>query len=218
MTRACLIRKLVETLEALYGPIAPRHPTPILDTLIACILSQHTSDANSGRAYAQLRERFASWREVADADPAEVEAAIHGGGLAHTKTRSIQAVLNAVRDRNGEPDLEWLRELNDARARDELLRLPGVGPKTAAIVLCFAMGRPVLPVDTHVYRVTWRLGLIEKGLSLAHAHEALGALVPSDVVYPFHVSLIRHGRTVCHAVRPACDRCKIRDLCRFHHQ
>lgn len=209
------IRAIVGLLERAYGPVEPRAPSPCLDTLIACILSQHTSDANSGRAFASLRERYPTWRQAADADEDEIEAAIRSGGLARTKARTILGVLRTVPRDRGEPDLEHLRSMTDDDARAELIRLPGVGPKTAAIVLCFAMGRPVLPVDTHVFRVAWRLGLIERRIGEARAHEALGAVVPSDLVYRFHVSLIRHGRGRCRAVRPDCDGCVLRAECAY---
>lgn len=208
---------MVERIEAAIGVAEPRPPSPVLDTLIACILSQHTSDANSGRAYATLAARYPTWAEAAKASEGEIEAAIRSGGLAKTKARAILKALNAVRDADGVPDLEHLRTMADDDARAYLLRLPGVGPKTAAIVLCFAMGRPVLPVDTHVFRVSWRLGLIERRLGEARAHEALGSLVPSDLVYRFHVCLIRLGRSICRASKPACTECPISDMCRFAH-
>lgn len=209
------IPRLLDLLERAYGRAEPRAQAPCLDTLIACILSQHTSDVNSGRAYGRLRGRFGDWEDVERADPYEIEEAIRCGGLAPSKTRTIVGVLGAVRESFGTLSLERLHEMTDDAARAVLLGLPGVGPKTAAIVLCFAMGRPVLPVDTHVFRVAWRMGLVERRLGEARAHEALGALVPSDLVYRFHVGLIRHGRTTCRAQRPACDRCVIADMCAF---
>ncbi len=215
MTRSDLIGPIVERIEAVFGRPEPRDRSLCLDTLIACILSQHTSDANSGRAYANLVAAFPSWSLAASASEREIEDAIRCGGLARVKARTILGALNAVRNHEGMPDLEHLHALSDDDARNELLRLPGVGPKTAAIVLCFAMGRAVLPVDTHVFRVSWRLGLIERRLGEARAHEALGAIVPSELVYRFHVSLIRLGREVCRAAKPDCGRCPIGDMCRW---
>lgn len=130
------------------------------------------------------------------------------------KARAIKGVLAAVLRDEGALSLERLRDLPTDEAWDMLTNLPGVGPKTAAIVLCFAMGRPVLPVDTHVHRVSRRLGLIAPGVGAAAAHEALGAAVPSETVYRFHVALIRHGRKTCRARRPACADCVVADLCR----
>ena len=216
MVGSDLICAIVERIEGVFGVPEPRAQSACLDTLIGCILSQHTSDTNSGRAYANLRAAFPTWTEAADADADAIEAAIRCGGLARTKANTILRALHAVRNAEGVPDLEHLRSMSDDEARHRLLRLPGVGPKTAAIVLCFAMGRPVLPVDTHVFRVSWRLGLIDKRLGEARAHEALGAIVPSDLVYRYHVGLIRLGRGLCRAVKPACAQCSIRQWCAWY--
>jgi endonuclease-3 len=206
---------MVERLEGVHGRAEHPGTSPALDMLIACILSQHTSDANSHRAYARLRERFASWADVAEADVGAVEEVVRCGGLGPTKARTIVRSLGAIRAAFGDLSLEPLRHMGNDEARAVLLRLPGVGPKTAAIVLCFAMGRPVLPVDTHVFRVAWRTGLVDRRMGEARAHEALGAVVPSDLVYRFHVCLIRHGRATCRARVPDCGACAIADMCAY---
>lgn len=209
------IHEIVARLEARYGVPKWHARMEPLDELVACILSQHTSDINSFRAFAQLKERYPTWEETIAAPTDEVADAIRSGGLADSKAPRIQAVLRAVQQRTGAISLDFLEELPGAEARDYLLSLPGVGPKTAAIVLCFAMGRPVLPVDTHVFRVAWRLGLIEKKIGEAKAHDALQALVDDDLVYRFHVALITHGRQVCKAPTPRCSECPLTDLCRY---
>lgn len=150
-----------------------------------------------------------------EAPTVEVAETIRCGGLADSKAPRIQEVLRRIEADRGSITLDFLETLPDTEARAYLMSLPGVGPKTAAIVLCFALGRPVIPVDTHVFRVAWRLGLIEKRIGEAKAHDALQALVPEDQVYPFHVALIMHGRQVCKAPVPRCEICPLSDLCRY---
>ncbi|MCS6918554.1 MAG: endonuclease III [Fimbriimonadales bacterium] len=212
------IPEIVHRLEALYGvpEWKPRHNP--LEELIHCILSQHTSDANSFRAYRLLRERYPTWQAVAHAPTAELAETIRSGGLANQKAPRIQAVLKAIHAAHGDYNLDWLHDLPTPEAKEFLLSLPGIGPKCAAIVLCFAMGRPVIPVDTHVFRVSWRLGLIAKSLGEAKAHDALEALVPEPLVYRFHVALIRHGRAVCKAQNPRCGECPLQAFCAFYGQ
>ncbi|MCS7190744.1 MAG: endonuclease III [Fimbriimonadales bacterium] len=212
------IEEIVARLEQLYGvpEWQPRHNP--LEELIHCILSQHTSDANSFRAYRQLRERYPSWQAVADAPVEELAATIRSGGLANQKAPRIQAVLKAIHAAHGDYSLDWLHDLPTPEARRFLMSLPGIGPKCAAIVLCFAMGRPVIPVDTHVFRVSWRLGLIPRSLGEAKAHDALEAIIPEPLVYRFHVALIRHGRAICKAQNPRCTRCPIQEFCQYYKQ
>lgn len=209
------IEALIAGLEAVHGVPDPMEPTPCLDMLIACILSQHTSDTNSHRAWLNLREAFPDWADLLDAPTAAVEEAIRPGGLARSKARFILGVVRHLVDQRGAPDLEYLYGMTDDEARRELMRLPGVGPKTAAIVLCFAMGRAALPVDTHVHRVSRRLGMIPDTMGEGPAHEALGRLVPSQLVYRFHMALIRHGRTICKARQPRCDICPVVSMCAY---
>lgn len=209
-------REILRRLEELYGVPEWRHRLGAMDELIACILSQHTSDVNSLRAFDRLTKRFGDWEAVIDADPRDVADAIRCGGLADSKAVRIQAVLRAIREEHGAITLDFLKTQTDEEARAYLMSLPGVGPKTAAIVLCFALGRPVIPVDTHVFRVAWRLGLIEKRIGEAKAHDALQAIVPDDLVYAFHVLLIQHGRRICKAPTPRCAECPLTDLCDYY--
>lgn len=204
---------IMERLEAVYGvpDWTPRNDP--LDELVACILSQNTSDTNSFRAFEQLKRRYPTMPEVMLAPVSELADTIRSGGLADTKAPRIQNVLRSLLEECGQLSLDFLHEMTDADARAWLRSLPGVGPKTAGIVLCFAMGRPVLPVDTHVFRVAWRLGLIEKRIGEANAHDALQAQIRPEQTFRFHVALITHGRQVCKAVTPLCSVCPLTDLC-----
>jgi endonuclease-3 len=208
--------EIVTELEARYG-VPKWHPRmDPLDELVACILSQHTSDVNSFRAFERLTQTYATWESVAEAPTQELADTIRCGGLADSKAPRIQAVLKAIQAHRGEITLDFLEPMPDAEARAYLMSLPGVGPKTAAIVLCFAMGRPVMAVDTHVFRVSWRLGLIEKRIGEAKAHDALQAQVAPEMVYRFHVALITHGRQVCKAPTPRCLECPLTRYCAFY--
>lgn len=179
------------------------------------ILSQNTSDTNRDRAYGQLRSRFSDWEAVRRAPRREVETAIKSAGLWKQKARTIQETLDAIVTERGTLDLSHLRDLGDQEVLDYLTALRGVGIKTAACVLCFAMDRPYMPVDTHVHRVARRLGLIPEEASADQAHELLNRdrAVPKELRLTFHLQLIRHGRTICRAGRPDCERCPLEDLC-----
>lgn len=205
-------------LEARYG-IAEWCPRfNAMDELVACILSQHTSDTNSLRAFDCLKRAYPNWEAVIAAPAQEVADTIRSGGLANSKAVRIQQVLRQIRDTEGSISLACLDTMSDPEARAYLMALPGVGPKTAAIVLSFALGRPVIPVDTHIFRVSWRLGLIEKKIGEAKAHDVLQALVAPENVYRFHVALIVHGRQVCKAPTPRCGECPLTDVCRYYQE
>ncbi len=210
-----LIPEVIERLEAVYGVAKWRPTQDPVDELVACILSQHTSDVNSLRAFDDLKRRYPEWQSVIDAPTEELTTVIRRGGLANSKAPRIQAVLSRLNADHGRVSLDSLYTLNDIDARAYLMSLPGVGPKTAAIVLCFAMGRNVMPVDTHIFRVSWRLGLIEKRIGEAKAHDALQAMVPDELTYRYHVALITHGRRVCKAPIPRCGECILKDVCRW---
>lgn len=193
------------------------HRDPVSE-LVRTILSQNTSDVNSDRAFARLRERFPTWEAVLLAYTEEIVEAIQPGGLARMKAPRIRGALQAVLRERGEFDLMFLRDTPLEEARSWLQSLEGVGPKTAACVLLFSLGRPVLPVDTHVLRVSRRVGLIERRASAEKAHQALGALVPEEAVYDFHVNMVTHGRRVCHARQPRHDLCVLARECDYLHQ
>ena len=209
-------RRAVEVLELLQkqqgAPTWFQRYDPVTE-LVFTILSQHTSDVNSERAGHILKATFPSWDAIADADPAEVEKAVRSAGLAKQKVPRIQETLKKVRELTGDYDLEFLKEMPLADAKGWLKALPGVGPKTAAIVLSFSLGLPAMAVDVHVFRVTGRLGLIGPKINVDKAHDVLEAFLPPDDIYGFHVALIAHGRQVCKALRPLCGECVLRDAC-----
>lgn len=207
------VRTIHRRLLKRFGTLeAPRRTDPV-DELILTVLSQHTSDANAERAFDALRARYPTWEAVVRARPSAVADAIRSGGLANTKAPRIQAILREVRDREGRFDLSRLRRLSDEENVRYLTSLPGVGPKTAAVVLAFSLDRPAIPVDTHVHRVATRLGLVERRSSAEKAHRVLEELVPAELRVPLHVGLIRLGREVCKAGRPRCEECPLVDVC-----
>ncbi len=190
------------------------HLDPVSE-LISAILSQNTSDGNRDRAYNQLRERFPTWEQVRDADVRGIREAIRPAGLSEVKAPRIKQTLRLITQPDGRPSLDFLREMSVDEAKAWLTAIKGVGPKTAAIVLLFSMGRPAFPVDTHVHRVTRRLGLIGPRVSREKAHTILEKLVPKRLYYPFHIDVIRHGREICRP-QPRCEVCPLRDLCCYY--
>jgi len=186
-----------------------------MSELVLTILSQNTSDTNSGRAFMRLRSRFKTWEELMAAPPDEIVPEIQPGGLARIKAPRIKGILEEIWSRLGSFNLSLLEEMPMNEAKAWLRSLPGVGPKTAACVLMFALGRPALPVDTHVHRVAQRLGLVAAKAGAAEAHDVLEAVLEPDDVYPFHISLIKHGRRLCRAQRPLCERCPLLAGCPF---
>jgi endonuclease-3 len=212
------IPEIIARLDAAYGiPKWRPHHDPISE-LVLTILSQNTADSNSGRAFVRLLEAFPDWDTVANAPLPELIATIQPGGLAPTKAPRIQAALRDIKTKTGSYDLGFLADLPIEEARDWLRALHGVGPKTVACVLMFALGRPAMPVDTHVFRVAMRLGLIpERTANAAMTPEKAHALLEAEVapadMYAFHIGLIKHGRRTCAAQRPQCDACVLRDLC-----
>ena len=198
------------------------HPTwagPRLDAvseLVLTILSQNTADTNSFRAFSALRARYGGWDDVLEAPTDELEDVIRPGGLAPTKSKRIQHVLAEVHSATGGTwDLSFLGEWPLLTAREWLTSLPGIGRKTAAIILLFNFGRPQLPVDTHVHRVASRLGMLPPRTPLERAHDLLEQVLEPDEMYPFHVELIRHGRDTCRAPRPICGLCPLTDICDY---
>lgn len=202
-----------QRLRAVQGPFAANPKLPIIDEMIATVLSQHTSDRNSERAFAQLKAKFPTWEQVMEASREEVAEAIRRGGLASLKAHRIQQILTAVQEREHRLDLTGLHDLDDAAAEEYLTSLPGIGPKTAACVLVFAMGRPAFPVDTHVHRVVTRLAWVPPKTTADRAYRILNPLIPPGIRYDLHLALITHGRTVCRPVNPRCGTCVLRDLC-----
>lgn len=205
--------RILRLLREAYGPRRWRPGQDALSTLISTVLSQNTSDVNSHRAFASLIGAFGTWEEAAEAETADIARAIRIGGLGEIKAPRIKAILQKIQESRGTLDMEFLRELTPAAAKDWLRGLPGVGPKTAGCVLLFALGKPVLPVDTHILRVARRLGLIDSRVGAEKAHDLLGSMIPPERIYEFHLQMIEHGRNVCLARRPRCEICVLQRVC-----
>ncbi len=207
-----IISEIIHLLEREYGPRDWQpHQDPISE-LILTVLSQNTSDVNTGRAFDGLLATFGSWEAVATSGVGEIAASIRSGGLAEVKARRIKLILQQLEERCS-LDLGFLASLPLEEAKTWLRRLPGVGPKTAGCVLLFSLGMPALPVDTHVYRVARRLGLINSGVSPEQAHQVLEGLVPPQSIYQFHLDMVEHGRRVCKSRRPLCHQCVLGKGC-----
>jgi len=207
------LRAIHRRLVKRFGELVPPRATDPLDELVLTVLSQHTSDLNADRAFAALRAAFPEWQGVVDAPAGEVANVIRSGGLANTKAPRIQEILREVAEREGSFSLDRLHDLTDAEARAYLTSLQGIGPKTAAVVLSFALGRDAMPVDTHVHRVTRRLGIVPDKVSAERADRILHDLVPDGLRTPLHVAFIRLGREICKAPIPRCAQCPLKDLC-----
>jgi len=198
-----------------YGEPTWRDVKSPVDELVSTILSQNTADVNRDRAYASLRQRYPTWDKVRLAKPAGVIEAIRQAGLARQKGPRIQNVLNEIVAERGSLDLSFLKDMPVEAARAWLMKHKGVGPKTAAIVLLFALGRPAFPVDTHVYRVTGRIGLRPEKMTVEQAHLYLEKLFPPETYYAAHLNIIRLGREICTARKPACPRCPLKTICNY---
>jgi endonuclease III len=207
-------QKLLET----YGEPTWHHPLPPLDELISTILSQNTRDANRDRAFTLLRARFPAWEDVRNADVEEIIGTIRSAGLANRKGPRIKQILGEITEQCGTLDLDLLFDMTADEAREWLLQFKGVGPKTAAIVILFSLGKPAFPVDTHIYRVTGRLGLRPPKMDLVRAHQHLEALFPPEAYYSAHLNIIRLGREICIARKPLCPRCPLQDLCLYYQE
>ena len=207
--------KIHERLLEVYGEPVWRNPLPAIDELVSTILSQNTNDINRDRGFQALRTKFKTWEDVRDAHPQDVIDAIRPAGLANQKGPRIQQVLRSITEERGRLDLSFLEDLSVEEARAWLTKFNGVGPKTAAIVICFSLGKPAFPVDTHIYRVTGRIGLRPERMNLEQAHPHLESLFPPETYYPAHLNLIRLGREICQARRPRCEICPIMELCDY---
>ena len=207
------VREIHRRLAKRFGPLDPPRRWDPVEELIYTVLSQNTSDLNSHRAFAELRQRFPTWDELARARSSHVAKAIRAGGLSNIKAPRILAILREIRERDGTIDLDWMHDASDQEVTDYLLSLHGVGPKTAACVLAFSLQRPALPVDTHVHRAAGRLGFLPPGTSAAAAHAIMEELVPPRLRVTMHVGLIRLGRQICRPGRPLCESCPLVDLC-----
>ena len=208
--------KAIETHQRLlekFGEPIWRNPLPAIDELVSTFLSQNTNDVNRDRAFDSLRAKFPTWEEVRDAPEAEVIEAVRVAGLANQKGPNIQRALRQISEERGELDLDFLKEMPVEEARQWLTKFKGVGPKTAAIVLLFSLGMPAFPVDTHVYRITGRVGLRPEKISVEKAHPYLESVFPPETYYAAHLNIIRLGREICKARKPNCAACPLLEIC-----
>jgi endonuclease-3 len=208
--------EVYEKLQDYYGYPTWRSPLPPLDELISTILSQNTNDTNRDRAFHALKERFPTWEDVRDADIDLVVDTIRPAGLANQKGPRIQELLKTITVERGSLNIDFLNDLSVEEARSWLLGFKGVGPKTAAIVIQFSLGKPAFPVDTHIYRVTGRLGLRPEKMNAEKAHEHLASLFPPEAYYAVHLNIIRLGREICQARRPECPTCPLQENCHYY--
>jgi len=207
--------KIHNTLLQAFGEPIWRNPLPAIDELVSTILSQNTNDVNRDRGFHALRAKLPTWEAVRDANAEDVIAAIRPAGLANQKGPRIQQVLRAITEERGSLDLNFLADLPVEEARAWLTKFNGVGPKTAAIVLCFSLNMPAFPVDTHIYRLSGRIGLRPEKMTVEQAHPHLESVFPPETYYAAHLNLIRLGREVCGARKPNCPKCPINKLCDF---
>jgi endonuclease-3 len=207
------IEEVIKLLEQEYGPRQWQPNRDPVDVLIGTILSQNTSDANSGRAFASLKTTFDSWEAVASAPTERIARVIKCGGLSQIKATRIKQVLGQIEREQGRVTLDFLKSKTMLEAEDYLMRLPGVGHKTASCVLLFSLGKPSLPVDTHIFRVAKRLALIDSKATIEKAPGLLQKQIPPSKAYQFHVHMIEHGRRICRARRPSCNNCILSRIC-----
>jgi endonuclease-3 len=209
---AAIHQKLID----FYGEPIWRNPLPALDELVSTILSQNTNDINRDRAFTALRGKYPTWEAARDAPNEDVIQAIRPAGLANQKGPRLQQVLQEITRQRGSLDLSFLNDLTTDDARTWLLQFKGVGPKTAAIVLQFALGKPAFPVDTHVYRVTGRLGLRPENMNVEQAHTHFENLFDQSAYYAAHLNIIRLGREICQARSPKCQVCPLQSECEYY--
>lgn len=209
------LKYIVQNLERAYGVPENARSSDPLDMLVQIILSQATSDVNSRRTFAALKKRFPTWDAVLRARESSVAAAIKSGGLSNQKAAVIRGVLRQTKERHGSLSLSFLEAMSKEEAARHLSGFRGIGPKTIACTLLFACRKEVFPLDTHIFRVLRRVGLLPAKCSDARAHELMNRVVPAGKFYSFHVNLIRHGRTLCRPREPLCERCPIVEYCDY---
>ena len=213
-TRAMLIYRLLGEIYGIREGTPRREP---LHELISTMLSHRTTEANEAKAFEQLWARFGSWEAIAAAAPEDIAAAITPSNFAEAKAPRIKAVLAQIIAERGAASIDFLADMTAEQGLAWLEALPGVGPKTASLVLLFCFHKPVLPVDTHVHRVSGRIGLIGPKVSAEQAHTLLAAQLPhdADVLWNFHLNMLRHGQRICVWERPRCERCGLREHCDY---
>ena len=221
MKRPVLLKKIVivdKKLTEMYGEkkqLEFRDPT---QELILTILSQNTNDFNRDRAYVSLTARFSDWEQLAYARSSSIASAIRVGGLANIKSKRIKKILRQIGERSKDYSISFIEKMTDNEAWEYLLSFEGVGPKTAACVMMFSLGRDFMPVDTHVHRVSGRLGLIPKAMNAERAHDWYREMKPPVSMYQFHLNMIQHGRTLCRPAKPKCLKCGLKRECVFFNE
>ena len=215
MTRKQKTQLVSDTLEELYGIPDRDLEGSVLDCLILTILSQNTNDINRDKGYAILKERFPTWEDVLEADVEEIGDAIRTAGLHAQKSRAIKNFLTQLKIEHGKLELAFLCDMETDDALQFLCQHKGIGIKTASVTLAFACGHEVFPVDTHILRISKRLGLIPSNCSAEKAHELMLRLCPTGKAYPFHMNLITFGRQICNARKPKCDQCPLTENCLY---
>ena len=212
------VNTIIKKLKSNYSdPVWERRMSPI-DELIFTILTQHTSDLNAEKAFNNLKRHYDNYENIISADDKKIAKLIKSGGLSNIKSKRIIGVLSEIQNRVGKLNIDFLKDMSITKARDWLTSINGIGPKTASCVLAFSFGLPVIPVDTHVHRVSKRIGLISNKISADEAHGILENKVKIEDRYKFHVLIIEHGRKVCHSRKPSCVKCSIQNLCEFQRQ
>lgn len=209
------VHYIVQNLERAYGLPENRRSSDPLDMLVKIVLSQATSDTNSHRTFAALKKRFPDWDAALRARASTIADTIRSGGLANQKAQVIHDILRQIKSEHGTLDLSFLHDFDEARAVSYLQQFRGIGPKTIACTLLFACRKEVFPLDTHIFRVLRRVGLIPQKCTDRRAHEIMNRLVPKGKFYSFHVNLIRHGRALCRPRQPLCERCPIVEYCDY---
>jgi endonuclease-3 len=209
------VRYIIQNLERTYGVPSNERASDPLDMLIKIILSQATSDTNSHRTFAALKKRFPTWDAALRARTETLAETIRSGGLANQKAAVIKDVLRQIKKERGALDLAFLHKLSPEEAVNYLSQFRGIGPKTIACTLLFACRKEVFPLDTHIFRILRRVGLVPQKCTDRRAHEIMNAIVPHGKFYSFHVNLIRHGRTLCRPRDPLCERCPIVEYCDY---
>jgi len=204
-----------ETLENLLGVPTRDGVGDVLECLILTILSQNTTDVNRDKGYAKLKERFPTWENVLQADVTAIAAAIKIAGLGNQKSHTIKNFLTWLKTEHGELSLAFIHDMETEAALALLCQHKGIGIKTASVTLSFACGREVFPVDTHILRISKRLGLIPSNCSAEKAHQVLPPIIPAGKAYPFHMNLIYFGRRICDARKPLCERCPLTEHCLY---
>jgi endonuclease-3 len=207
---------IIQNLRAVYGVTRPTRGLDPLDVLIETILSQSTTNANSKRAFESLKQRFPAWESARRARVSSIESAIKSGGLAKQKSIRIKELLIDINNRRGSLDLTFLKTVPLEEAKAFLASFKGVGPKTVACTLLFAFNRPVFPIDTHIFRIGRRLGLIPDKCSDEDAHGFMGKTIPKQRYYEVHINLIRLGRQICRPRDPLCEQCSLVDYCEYY--